>query len=105
MKRVLFLLASMILSCSVFAQAPARHKVALLSPLFLDSAFDATNTYRFNTNFPKYLNPGLEFYLGAQAALDSLQKAGAPLDVYVVDTRSRRGLAQELKAPELQNTE
>lgn len=94
---------SLLCSLSLFAQK--RHKIALVTPLYLDSAFDASNTYRFNTSFPKYLNPGLEFYLGAQAALDSLEKAGAPLDVYVVDSRSKRGLAQELKAPELRDAE
>ncbi|GAB4091089.1 ABC transporter substrate-binding protein [Flaviaesturariibacter terrae] len=93
------------LCCSLTLLAQKRHKIALCTPLYLDSAFDATNNYRFNTAFPKYLNAGLEFYLGAQAALDSLQKAGAPLDVYVIDSRSKRGLAQELRAPELRDAE
>ncbi|TCZ70578.1 ABC transporter substrate-binding protein [Flaviaesturariibacter aridisoli] len=103
MKRIPILFFTLLCSLSLFAQK--RHKIALVTPLYLDSAFDASNNYRFNTSFPKYLNPGLEFYLGAQAALDSLNKAGAPLDVYVVDSRSKHGLAQELKAPELRDAE
>lgn len=88
------------------AQLPQRHKIALFAPLYLDSAFDAGYNYRFNKSFPKFLNPGLEFYQGAQLALDSLDKAGAPLEVYVYDTRSRRSsLAQQLMAPELRNVE
>jgi ABC-type branched-subunit amino acid transport system substrate-binding protein len=83
-----------------------RHKIALFAPLYLDSAFDAANNYRFNTTFPKYLNPGLEFYLGAQAAIDSLARAGAPLEVFVYDTRSAATpLATHLESPEMATME
>lgn len=84
---------------------PARHKIALFAPLYLDSAFDARSNYRFDKTFPKFLNPGLEFYEGAQAALDSLNKVGAPLDVYVYDTRGRRPLSQQVNAPELKDVD
>jgi hypothetical protein len=90
MKRVLHLLFILLLFARG-AVAQTRQKIVLFAPLYLDSAFDATNTYRFNTTFPKYLNPGLEFYLGAQAAFDSLNRAGAPLDVFVIDSRSAKG--------------
>ncbi|TCJ17766.1 amino acid ABC transporter substrate-binding protein [Flaviaesturariibacter flavus] len=86
------------------AAAQQRQKIVLFSPLYLDSAFDAGNNYRFNTSFPKYLNPGLEFYLGAQAALDSLNRAGAPLEVHVVDLRSSKTpLARVFRDPALAN--
>ncbi len=85
---------------------PARHKIALFAPLFLDSAFDAADNYRFSKTFPKFLNPGLEFYQGAQAAFDSLEKAGAPLEVFVYDTRAKNtSVAREVAAPELSNVE
>ncbi|RYY97771.1 MAG: hypothetical protein EOO11_09960 [Chitinophagaceae bacterium] len=105
MKRFLLLLLVLASAAgAVSAQAPKRHKIALIAPLYLDSAFDAANNYRFNTQFPKYLNPGLEFYLGAQAALDSLSRAGAPLDVFVVDARSsRKPLAGELHGADLKD--
>ncbi|MBA2328119.1 MAG: amino acid ABC transporter substrate-binding protein [Flavisolibacter sp.] len=64
-------------------------KIAFFTPLYLDSAFDAGYTYKFGKNFPKFLNPGLEFYQGAQMALDSLNKAGAPLEVFIYDSRSK----------------
>ncbi|HEY8971191.1 MAG TPA: hypothetical protein VIM64_18935, partial [Puia sp.] len=51
-----------------------RHKLAIFLPLYLDSAFDASNNYRYDKSFPKFINPGLEFYEGVQLALDSLQK-------------------------------
>lgn len=85
-----------------FLQAQQRQKMALFIPLHLDSAFDAGGGYRYDKTFPKYLNPGVEFYLGAQAALDSLNKAGAPLDVFVYDSKSRRtSVAQQVNSPEL----
>src|SRR5688572_26892480 len=55
-----------------------KHKIAIFAPLYLDSAFDGNNEYRYAKNsFPKFINPGLEFYEGAQLALDSLNKEGA----------------------------
>src|SRR5215217_4397497 len=88
---------------TVQAQTP-RLKIALFAPLYLDSAFDASGNYRFSSSFPKFLNPGLEFYQGAQVAFDSLSKAGAPLEVFVYDSRSSRSpLAQQANSPELRD--
>jgi hypothetical protein len=83
-----------------------RHQVAIFVPLFLDSAFDASNTYRYDKNFPKFINPGLEFYEGAQLALDSLAQEGVTLDVKIYDTRSAtQPLSQVLQSPDFQRTE
>jgi len=69
-------------------------------------SFDASNNYRYEKNFPKYFNPGLEFYEGAQLALDSLQKDNIRLDVHVYDTKSTtQPVAQVLKSPDFQGTE
>src|SRR6478672_6787833 len=91
-------------SATVFAQTPqtaVRHKIAIFAPIYLDSAFDATQNYRLGNTFPKYSNPGLEFYQGAQMALDSLKKTGAQLDVYVYDSRAvQNPLPQALNNPE-----
>src|SRR5579863_2693358 len=77
------------------------HHIALFAPLYLDSAFDETGSYRFDKNFPKLLNPGLEFYEGAQMAIDSLQKEGVPLEVTLYDTKStKKTIAQILQSPE-----
>lgn len=86
--------------------AQQRHKIAVFTPLYLDSAFDAAGNYRFNKTFPKYLGAGLEFYQGVQLALDSLQKRGAPLEVFIYDSRSRKtNIAQQLSSPEMSNVE
>lgn len=94
-----------------FAQNQARlpnppQKIALFAPLYLDSVFDAGYAYRFGNTFPRFANPGLEFYQGAQMALDSLKRAGAPLEVFVYDTRSTRmSLAQRINSRELADVE
>jgi ABC-type branched-subunit amino acid transport system substrate-binding protein len=65
-----------------------QHRIALFVPLYLDSAFDATDTYRYGKTFPRQSISGLEFYLGAGFALDSLSKEGKNIKVHVFDTRS-----------------
>ena len=65
-----------------------RFQVAVFTPLYLDSAFDASSNYRYEKYFPKYINPGLEFYEGLQLAIDSLQKENANLDIFIYDLKS-----------------
>jgi hypothetical protein len=82
----------------------SRPRLAIFAPLYLDSAFDATGNYRYDKNFPKYFSPGLEFYEGAQLALDSLQKEKTPLSVQLYDTRSGTPLQQILQDSSFQTT-
>jgi ABC-type branched-subunit amino acid transport system substrate-binding protein len=84
-----------------------KHKIAIFAPLFLDSAFDGSDEYRFAKNtFPKFINPGVEFYEGAQMALDSFNKTGAQLEVFIYDTRSAtESLEQQLNKKELADAE
>ena len=105
MKNRFRLIAFFILSAfAAQAQTQQRLKIALFAPLYLDSAFDASSNYRFNKSFPKFLNPGLEFYQGAQAALDSLEKVGAPLEVFVIDSRSReKPLTEVVNSRQMEN--
>lgn len=84
----------------------SHHKVAIFAPLYLDSAFDATGSYRYDKSFPKFINPGLEFYEGAQMALDTLQKEHAALDVRLYDTHSAAmSLQQQLDSASAQGME
>ena len=80
---------------SSIAQNSSKQKIAVFAPLYLDSAFDATNNYRYDKGFPKFINPGLEFYEGVQLALDSLTKENVSLEVFVYDTRSAKQILQE----------
>lgn len=78
-------------------------KIAIFAPLYLDSAFDASQEYRYGKNvFPKFINSGIEFYEGVQLALDSLAMENAVLEVYIYDTRStKETLEQQLAKPEI----
>lgn len=109
MKR-LFLSALSIMLLCLFVKGQEnvpKHKIAIFAPLYLDSAFDSNNEYRYTKNvFPKYINPGLEFYEGAQLALDSLNKEQAPLEVFIYDTRSAtETILQQLGKAEMNNVE
>ncbi|MES1220704.1 MAG: ABC transporter substrate-binding protein [Bacteroidota bacterium] len=91
---------------SAFKVYSQTHHISVFLPLYLDSAFDRSGNYKFDETFPKFLNPGLEFYEGAQFALDSLKTQGARLDVHIYDTRSASNPVQQvLSSPDFQNTE
>lgn len=84
-----------------------KHKVAIFAPLYLDSAFVRGEEYRYTKNtLPRFFTPGLEFYEGVQLALDSLNQAGANLEVFIYDTRStKQSLDQQLNSPEIKEVE
>lgn len=83
-----FLFASMAFDAAAQDTAISERKqVAIFTPLYLDSAFDYLANYRYGKNFPKFINPGLEFYEGCLMAIDSLDKEGIPLDIHIYDTR------------------
>lgn len=103
-KRSLLPIVCCLLPIATFAQndtSSFKPRIAIFAPLYLDSAFDINNNYRYGNNFPKFINPGLEFYEGAQLALDSLNREGHQLDVFVFDTRSsKKNLTQQLQEAE-----
>jgi ABC-type branched-subunit amino acid transport system substrate-binding protein len=107
-KRNLQLFGILIVVCCLLPNvslAQQRQKIAIFTPLYLDSAFDARGELKDRNNFPRYTAAGLEFYLGAQAALDSLEKRGAMLEVVILDAKSNTPLAQQVNGPQLQNVQ
>lgn len=88
-------------------QVIPRYTIAIFTPLYLDSAFDYNHDYRYSRNvFPKFINPGLEFYEGAQLAIDSLNKERAPLEIFIYDTKStKEGIPQMLEKRELDSVD
>ncbi|HEX6426678.1 MAG TPA: amino acid ABC transporter substrate-binding protein [Niastella sp.] len=65
-----------------------RQHIAIFTPLYLDSAFDMAGNYRYDAKtFPKQSSQGLEFWEGAELAIDSLKKEGIKLDIHVYDTK------------------
>ena len=91
---------------SLFAQNGSgnysKPKIAIFAPIYLDSAFDYKNDYRYGKDFPKFINPGLEFIAGVQLALDSMRKEGMSFEVFIYDTRSTKSVTQILNSPELE---
>lgn len=102
MKKLFCLLSAFVLSATFLQATAQRYKMAVFAPLYLDSAFNYAGDYKFAKTFPKFLNAGLEFYQGVQQALDSLQKRGAPLEVYIYDSKARgNSIAQQMRRPEM----
>jgi len=64
-------------------------KVGIFIPLHLDSVFNYTGGYKYNSSIPKYVMPGLEFYSGVQLALDSLKKEGLSAEIFIIDSKDR----------------
>lgn len=82
-----------------------RHKIAIFTPLYLDSAFDKNGRFRYEKTGAKISENGLEFYYGVQMALDSLAKRGAPLEVYIYDTKGKETIQQQLAKDEMKDVE
>lgn len=63
-------------------------RVAVIAPIYLDTAVDNNGNYKFsNINMPRVILPGLEFYNGAIAAIDTLQNRGVEMEVWVYDSK------------------
>lgn len=102
----LYLLAAYsLLHTGLHAQETQRHKIAIFTPLYLDSAFDAAGSFRYEKTGARFVNAGLDFYYGAQLALDSLQKRGAPLEIFVYDSRGKESISRHLAKPEMKDVE
>ncbi|MFN9950218.1 MAG: hypothetical protein ACK53B_05580 [Bacteroidota bacterium] len=90
MKKILLLLSISLLSGSAPAQDSLQRTptIAVLLPLYIDSAFNADNYKLGNGGLPRYMLPALEFYQGMQLAIDSLNKEKINLSVQFHDTKT-----------------
>ena len=104
MKKIVLLIA-LLYGYLLNAQTVQKHKIAIFSPLYLDSAYDASLNYKPDKIFPRLFTRGLDFYLGAQMAIDSLQKRSAPIVVFVYVTKSKEPLFQPLNKDEFKDME
>ena len=64
-----------------------KHKIAVFSPLYLDSAFDG-NMFKYGKNFPRFTLPGIGFVQGATIALDSFPIANCQIETFFYDSKS-----------------
>ncbi len=98
----LFFCFALLATTTAIAQDDApRIKVAIFTPLHLDSAFNSEGKYKLSGSaLPKFLYSGLEFYEGAKYAMDSLERAGERIEYYVYDTKAKnKTLAGILNTP------
>lgn len=82
----------------------ATYNIAFFAPLYLDSVFANSSDIPGRT-MPKYVLPGLEFYEGAQLALDTLQQQGYNLKVTVYDSKAKQNVAAIIRSKALDNTD
>ena len=89
MKHIITIFLSCIISITIqHSLAQKLMKVAVISPVFLDTAFNG-NDFKSGMNYlPKYMLPGLDFYNGIMFAIDSLQKEDIQLEVNIYDSKN-----------------
>lgn len=81
-----------------------KQKVAVLAPLYLDSAFNGSSYKLTGNSIPRYILPGLDFYHGVETAIDSLQAEHTPVDVVIYDSKRAGGISSILDEIKAQNT-
>ncbi len=84
--------------------SPGIKKIAVIAPVYLDTAFHG-DTYRLGkNNLPAYMVPGLDFYNGVMLAVDSLNKENAAIEVLFYDSKSlAEPVATLVNEPEMQD--
>jgi len=86
---LIFSILVLLFKTSLAQSQPANTaRIALFVPLYLDSVFDASGNYKAGKIVPKYISAGLDFYMGAGFALDSLDKEGIKINVQVYDVKN-----------------
>ena len=105
MKRMYVALLLVLITGVSYSQVIQRHKIAIFTPLYLDSVVSSSGVQLEKNYIPRYALPGLEYYQGVQYALDSLNRRNAPLEVFILDSRSKQSITQQLARPEMANVE
>jgi hypothetical protein len=67
-----FILTFLFITCQNTTAQTTKHRIAVFSPIYIDSAFNGKIYKLFGNYLPKIMLPGLEFYNGAMMAIDSL---------------------------------
>jgi len=72
-----------------------KHKIAVFSPIYLDSAF-AGKYYRYGKNFPRFTLPGIGFVQGAMIALNNYPIENCQIETFFYDSKSDSSSIQKL---------
>jgi hypothetical protein len=86
---ILLLLITITYDCNAQnnSLATKKQKIALFTPLYLDSVFKGSN-YQYGKKFPRYALQGIDFVQGAQLALDSFPINQSFTELYIFDVKS-----------------
>lgn len=91
-RKILFVTAILFSAQAAMAQtggsALKTYRIAIFSPLYLDSVFSDEGAYKYGKNFPRFTLQGLDFVQGAEAALDSIPLTGANIETSIFDSKS-----------------
>ncbi len=92
MKRIIIclLIGLLFIGTNVVAQSSKLLKVAVIAPVYLDSAFNGADFKSGMNSLPRFMLPGLDFYNGIMFAIDSLQEEGIQLEVSVYDSKNAK---------------
>ena len=113
MKSSLLYTTLLVLLLSCFASAYAqptkavqdRKTITVFIPLEIDAAFNGPDYILGNSNLPKTMLPGLDFYNGVLMAIDSLKKTNTSLDIRIIDAKQKNNsLATLLTDTSIQKT-
>ena len=113
MKSSLLYTTLLVLLLSCFASAHAqptkavqdRKTITVFIPLEIDAAFNGPDYILGNSNLPKTMLPGLDFYNGVLMAIDSLKKTNTSLDIRIIDAKQKNNsLATLLTDTSIQKT-
>jgi len=72
-----------------------KHKIAVFSPIYLDSAFSGNN-YRYGKNFPRFTLQGVGFVQGAMIALNNFPIENCQIETFFYDSKSDSTNIQQL---------
>ena len=96
MKRIIF--TAIFFLAAIFLLLPASaqdtvpkmqtYRVGIFAPLYLDSVFTPTGTFRFKDGMPKFIVPAVDFVNGVQVGFDSLQLDNVNINAYIYDAKS-----------------
>ena len=104
LKAMMLFLVTLIISPSKLSAQGTKQdsiQIAVLCPIYLDSAFDNQQNFRFDKNIPAYISPAMETYWGVMTAIDSMQKKGVPMSIHIIDTRSANSSVEQLVKKDL----
>jgi ABC-type branched-subunit amino acid transport system substrate-binding protein len=72
-----------------------KHKIAVFSPIYLDSAFSGKN-YNHGKNFPRFTLQGIGFVQGAMIALNNFPIESCQIETFIYDSKSDSANIQNL---------